>query len=194
MKYDINGNVSRGAKRTLNAFTDAMIDLLCVKSFENVTVGELCEAADYPRATFYNYFDDKYDMLTCCWEKIARELELKDAAKVKWSSGVLMEYFGRLYDFIMNNRDKFLNILKNNGETGYVFNDFFSFLRRKVRDIFKENGEIFSLPIPRDLTADHFSNTVVLLAKYCCLSENPCSKNEAGKYLVYLLGGIEMFK
>ena len=61
MKYDSTKSLTKGAKRTLETFTGKMFMLLSEKSFEEITVGQLCEVAQYPRATFYNYFDDKIE-------------------------------------------------------------------------------------------------------------------------------------
>ena len=61
MKYDLTKKLTIGASRTLYSLQQAMFSLLCEKSFEEIAVGELCEKAMLPRATFYNYFDDKYD-------------------------------------------------------------------------------------------------------------------------------------
>ena len=58
MKYNTNKKMTRGAKRTLNDFMCTMFTMLSEKNFEEITVGELCKCANYPRATFYNYFDD----------------------------------------------------------------------------------------------------------------------------------------
>lgn len=55
--------------------------LLSEKSFEEITVGQLCEAAQYPRATFYNYFDDKYDLLGYCWQTLAAQVAPTTAAQ-----------------------------------------------------------------------------------------------------------------
>ena len=63
MKYNTNKKMTRGAKRTLNDFMCTMFTMLSEKNFEEITVGELCKCANYPRATFYNYFDDKFDLL-----------------------------------------------------------------------------------------------------------------------------------
>ena len=78
MKYDINKELTRGAKRTLNDFKTMMFTLLSEKSFEEITVGELCKRANYPRATFYNYFEDKFDLLNYCWLWLTKEIHLED--------------------------------------------------------------------------------------------------------------------
>ena len=43
-----------------------------------ITVGELCKCANYPRATFYNYFDDKFDLLNYCWIGLTQEIHLEE--------------------------------------------------------------------------------------------------------------------
>ena len=74
MKYDLTKPLKNGAKRALNSFSSKMFLLLSKKSFEEITIGELCEEAQYPRATFYNYFDDKYDLLGYCWQTLAEQV------------------------------------------------------------------------------------------------------------------------
>lgn len=51
-------------KRTKKALADAFINLLSVKSFEDITINELCDTAGIRRATFYKHYTDKFDFLT----------------------------------------------------------------------------------------------------------------------------------
>lgn len=76
MKYDISKPITQGAGRTLSAFSMAMFQLLAVKSFEKISAGEICSKARFPRSTFYNYFDDKYDLLNYCWIALSEEIGL----------------------------------------------------------------------------------------------------------------------
>ena len=66
MKYDLSGGISRSAGRVFSAFRSALFALVQRQSFESITVQALCAEADYPRSTFYNYFDDIYDLLDFC--------------------------------------------------------------------------------------------------------------------------------
>lgn len=47
--------------KTKNALCCAFIDLMSQKSFDNITISELCSKAMVRRATFYKHFNDKYD-------------------------------------------------------------------------------------------------------------------------------------
>lgn len=51
-------------RRTKKALADAFIELLSKKTFDEITVNELCDTADIRRATFYKHYSDKYDFLT----------------------------------------------------------------------------------------------------------------------------------
>ncbi|MCI2924717.1 TetR family transcriptional regulator [Mycobacteroides abscessus subsp. abscessus] len=50
-------------QRTKKALITTFSDLLETKSFENITIQDLCEKANVRRSTFYRHFNDKYDLL-----------------------------------------------------------------------------------------------------------------------------------
>ena len=51
-------------KRTKKALSDAFMCLLAEKTFEDITVNELCASAGIRRATFYKHYSDKFSFLT----------------------------------------------------------------------------------------------------------------------------------
>lgn len=48
-------------RKIYDALIEAFTELLAEKTFDNITVRELCEKARTRTATFYNHFSDKYD-------------------------------------------------------------------------------------------------------------------------------------
>ena len=50
--------------KTKNALYNAFLALMAQKTFNDITVNELCDKAGVRRATFYKHFSDKYDFLT----------------------------------------------------------------------------------------------------------------------------------
>ena len=54
--------------RTHEQLTASLIDLLSKKSFEELSVSEICEAANVHRATFYKHFNDKFEFLNYCFD------------------------------------------------------------------------------------------------------------------------------
>ena len=51
--------MDRRQRKTREAIFKAFTELLSKKSFEKITVGEIIEAADVGRATFYSHFETK---------------------------------------------------------------------------------------------------------------------------------------
>ena len=102
-------------KRTKKALTDAFIRLLSEKSFEEITVNELCDAAGVRRATFYKHYSDKFDFLTA----YTRTLRDKFDSSV-WKSVTpaqpreyYIAYARRLVMFVDDNSAAIDNVLKS---------------------------------------------------------------------------------
>lgn len=189
MKYDTTKPLTKGAKRTLGAFTKEMFVLLSKKTFEEITVGQLCEAAQYPRATFYNYFDDKYDLLDYCWQSLAGQVGFSDYHHAA-ENEMLYLYFDRIYDFTKENEAVIHKVLSHNSEVGYMFSSFRNFLSNTIRQIFKDCTEATQKDIPNALLADHYSNTLFLVWQWVAFKNPHCTKEQAHTYLCALVGNL----
>jgi AcrR family transcriptional regulator len=60
--------------RTRKLIMDAFIELTKKTDFNHITIGDITSAATVNRATFYNHFFDKYDLL----EKVLRESVMRE--------------------------------------------------------------------------------------------------------------------
>ncbi len=183
MKYDLSKQLTRGAKRTLSAFSETMFTLISQKPFEKITVNEICQASQFPRATFYNYFEDKYDLLTYCWHLLAAEIEVDNVGKIE-SDQALMVYFDRFYDLLQQQQLLLNQILQNNQLPGALANSFISYLKKIMQQIFyKSLTYIDNDQVPIELMADHFSETVILILEWIFLKQKSVTKAEAHQYL-----------
>ena len=63
-------------KKTYSQLIDAFLNLLKTKSFDNISVSEICEEADVHRATFYKHFNDKYEFLNFCLDSLLDNVEI----------------------------------------------------------------------------------------------------------------------
>ncbi len=60
-------------QKTYNALLKALYDLLCEKSFDEITVTEICKKAMTRNATFYKHFGDKTELFTFMVKEMQRE-------------------------------------------------------------------------------------------------------------------------
>lgn len=189
MKYDLSKHPTRGAQRTLNDFSTTMFQLVSEQSFESINVNQLCQISNYPRATFYNYFDDKYDLLEYCWYVLSEQIYLQQFTQIP-SDQVLFVYFDRIYD-LLNEHDSWLNkILKMNPLNSPLVQSFIDYFKKQTREIFytcitSETPQPQTVPV--ELLADHYSNTLLLVLEWIFFKQNSTDKEVAHHYLKTLL-------
>lgn len=186
MKYNINKPLTKGVKRTLEAFTKKMFELLSKEPFEQISIMQICDETQYPRATFYNYFEGKYDLLNFCWLTLAKKIKIDEYQHAK-ENEMLYIYFDRIYNFTRENETIIRKVLQQNNEMGYMFSSFRNFLNYEMYLIFKDCPEASKKDIPTELLADQYSNTLFLVWQWITIKENNCSKEKAHKYLHYLI-------
>ena len=77
-------------KKTKAALFSAFYHLLGEKSFEEITVNELCERAEIRRATFYKHYNDKQDFLVGVVKKFRADFDV--IFKKNNRPGALIDY------------------------------------------------------------------------------------------------------
>lgn len=185
MKYDLSRTPSRSAKRVLGALSDALFAILLKKPFEELTVGEICDESGYPRATFYNYFDDKYDLLNFYWYIVFRQVKLEEC-----SAGSIYETidecFERLYEMLNENKRVIKKLFVYNKRDGYFVASCKSYLASIIKIMLNKLLSGYADPVPPDIISEHIANTLLLVfGKHF---ENPESTKEQTKlYLDTLL-------
>lgn len=110
MKLDLR------VQKTHGALIAALYDLMSKKSFDEITVTELCERAVIRKATFYKHFGDKTELLVY----MIRELQRISAEENTIGYNPDMPYsyysgvFGYLVNFLDSNESFASNVLKSN--------------------------------------------------------------------------------
>ena len=104
--------------RTKAKLFDAFRELLSEKTFEEITINEICVRAEIRRATFYKHFSDKYDFLAALTNELRGRFEerfwnnaiLKDRALTDY----YIEYLKVMVDFLDRNYPTVNLIFKSN--------------------------------------------------------------------------------
>jgi AcrR family transcriptional regulator len=191
MKYDLTKPLTRGAQRTLADFAQTMLTVAGEEDFDRISVNELCQRANYPRATFYNYFDDKYDLLNYCWTRISQEFHILPAAPQATSTDLVC-YFDRLFTAFRKEMPAFNRIMQVNSLDGTLVSSFISFFRRKLRTLVGRCVVLNHQNLPPELMTDHIANSILLLVEWVFLKNHPVTQDQLHTYLFELLGGLQM--
>ncbi len=175
-------------KRIYNQLINALFKLLSEKSFDDLTVIEICNTASVHRATFYKHFVDKYDFLNTCFKIKLSELvfdipEKSYAHEDVKESCMKMAY--RVVDFVENNRAVIYSI--NNDKFSAPFN---SVLTDAIADFIA--GRISTMENLKDKLGHHlqmisncYAGAIVGLVKWWVDDETPSSSQEILEFVEF---------
>lgn len=190
MKYDFTKKQTIGATRTLYSLQQAMLRTLREKPFEEIAVGVLCEKAMLPRATFYNYFDDKYDLLEYCFI-IARQQLDSGCQGIGTCGNRMNTLMENCFDFLDAHIEAVRDILKNNQPNQYLINQLRFFLMSNMVEAFKSNPDSHRFLVPQEMAANLYSQVILIILEWKYLAKKDCSKAQAKEYLQQMVSGIE---
>lgn len=189
MKNPETGRNKSFTKRLQKDFTAALLALLQEKKLETISVAQLCEKTGYPRSTFYNYYADIYDLMDCCWEAAAKQIRLEDFGSIAHEQRTLT-LFDRVYDYLEANRDAADRLLRHNPADGAMRLSLDRFIRKTICRMVTECPFSQKYPVPYELIARHYSNTVQMILS-ACLADRTITRGEALGYMDFLLGTLE---
>lgn len=183
---DINKNFIR---RLLNDFSNGLFELLKEKKLESITVAELCEKTSYPRSTFYNYFEDIYNLMDYCWEVVSRQINIAIFQNIEHDKRTLA-LFNMVYDYMDDNRVSIDKLLQHNSIDGAMMRSLDRYMRKTIYYMVEECPASYKYPVPYKIVAQHYSNTVQMILSACFLDKSITQK-EALSYMDFLLGTLE---
>ena len=106
--------------RTYEQLTASLVSLLTKKSFDDLSVSEICEAAKVHRATFYKHFNDKFEFLNYCFNNELSKISFDvspEAANADNLKENFMNFIKITFEFVNNKRAIFSAILSNKFST-----------------------------------------------------------------------------
>ncbi|RSX52355.1 TetR/AcrR family transcriptional regulator [Bifidobacterium callimiconis] len=188
MKKDLSGKLTRGTIRTLDAFFDAMTGLLRTKPLTAISINELCETSSYPRATFYNYFDDRDDLVNYCWTTLAGRANMTDLESIEPERRVDVA-LDAMADLLESNADLLAAILEHNPADGPLFISLRAFIAERARMLMQACTDHGRHDLPDELIADHYASTLMLVLDWAYLRGHALTREQLHHYAHALLNG-----
>lgn len=98
-------------QKTYKSLIDALMQLMGEKSFESITVSEICNRSGVHRATFYKHFKDKNEFFKFCFVSNLSQIKFKAAEKqaptVENIKDSFMSFIAEIFEFLKKNRTIF---------------------------------------------------------------------------------------
>ncbi len=141
--------------RTKENLVSAFESLIKKKSFENITINEICELAGIRRATFYKHFEDKYDFLRYFIKTLRVKLDnTGDYGEPDGTVGYYVEYAQEIINFLDENEEILRRILESE-EAGSIINVIvYENLRETRKKLYESVKKGLKLPASVNTVAD----------------------------------------
>lgn len=164
--------------KTKKNLYDALILLMKQTNFENIKVADICKYALVNRSTFYNHYQDKYDLLDDMLTNLKNKIfNLNNYQDIK---SYYLSFFSTLLDYINEHKKSFTDILINNKND--IMIDIL--LNKLVKDILNNT----KLKEKEIVVKFYLGGTIYLITEY--LNQDKYTKKDMLDYLDKLIQDI----
>lgn len=174
-------------KKTKKNLYVALIKLMEDKSFENIKVSDICSISLTNRSTFYDHFNDKYELLASLIHDLEQELEtkLKENTSIETAKEYYMNMIELLICHISENMQIYTSMLKNNNNS-IAYDMFFEALLKDVEKNLNQSS-IYKGDIPTPIITTFYVSAVVNVCLLFIKDPKQYKKEEILNYISKLL-------
>lgn len=152
-------------QKTYKALLRALYDLLCEKSFDDITVTELCDRAETRKATFYKHFGDKTELFSYMIKEMQRRaLEEK---KVQYDPAAPQSYYMGAFRYFLeflDGNEQFIRKILSSSARSTVIDLMNEQIEADLKHHLKEDiAKNASFPAQADMLAASYTGAMV----YC---------------------------
>lgn len=179
-------------RRTHKALLRTLRELLSEKSFDDITVAELCERAEIRRATFYKHFGDKNELFAYMIQDLQRNFNEKNGLNSGFEdpSRYCAKAFQHFLDFLEENERMVHKVMSSSAR--YIVIDILSEqIESDLKSCFitaKKHGVAMS--IAPEMLAVLYSGAAVSCARWWITKGKPVPKDEMVKQFSLLMERI----
>lgn len=181
---NLNKNDLR-VKKTKNALYNTLMELMKAKSFEEIKVSDICNAALINRSTFYAHYNDKYELLKDAIDNLKNSLieELNKNVKTSNTKEYYLEMISILLNHIEEKRSIYQQIMLNN-RNSIMVDILYDVLDHDITSKIKKAK---SEKIPGEIIAKFYIGAVFNVGLIFLKNEKKYSKQEILEYLNRLI-------
>ncbi len=173
--------------KTKNNLYKGLLLTMKNKPFEKITVSDICKEANTNRSTFYNNFNDKYDLLSALVNDLEEELKQKLSQNEVPIN--IKEYYinliSLLLEHINENIDTYSLVIKynNNNIASNILHD--TILKNIAENI--ENHPLYNEEIPSEIITIFYVNGVISICLKYIKNPKKYTKDSILKYISKLI-------
>ncbi len=179
-------------RRTYKLLFEALIALLKERSFEEISVTDICEKAMVHRTTFYKHFQDKYHLLQFGIKELQKSFDELSFTNENYNNPqqYYMEYFRRVLHFVADNYQMSSAIISNTeNEKGAILVMFYLLIAEDIAkklEHFEKKG-ITKHSVPTPIIANFRAGALIALTRWWIQNGMPISIDDMIQYVDSML-------
>ncbi len=151
--------------RTCNILKVALEKLLEQKPFNNIFVKDICDMANVPRATFYNHFEDKYDLLSFSLQQLEKKIE-PPSDRYSNSNDYYFALLSNAADYCIANKNFLKRVSQLNNNNIFVTELQSHMAVQVLEHIKSKNKKLHLLRIPPEIIAEYYAGALIAIIKW----------------------------
>ncbi|MBE6124082.1 MAG: TetR/AcrR family transcriptional regulator [Erysipelotrichaceae bacterium] len=173
--------------RTRKLLSMALFQLLQEQPFDKINVNDICEKSMVHRATFYNHFKDKNDLLNYIMDGIQEYIFEKSIEKETYQTTkeMYLSIVSNLIDFMTSQRKNLAMIFRNSLDKMLMLVS--ETIKRSLYYLMSKNKYKEEYLMPSDFIINFFTGGITTIGIDWLQSDNPYSKEELLSYFDILL-------
>ncbi len=174
--------------RTIKLLKTALFDLLKVRSYDKISVMDICNKAMVHRTTFYKHFENKDHLLMYALEDLKEEifLDISQAHDFDNPKAMYMYLARNGFAYLAKHKKSVLAVYKNLNSDD-VFSVAMDALQRSIKYILLQNREFKKYRIPINIMSSFFTGGLVNLISWWLNNDSKYTEEEMVNYIDILL-------
>ncbi len=181
-------------KKTNSQLISGFLELLKEKSFDNISVSEICNKAGVHRATFYKHFNDKFEFLTFCLESLLGDIDLSrltmnpSPENIKLSCQAFIE---TIFEYINKYKYIFYTVFSGNQSSTFNYH-----LQSMITDFCFEKFSTVLIRSPEykvRLLSEFYSGAVLGVVKWYVTQDSECTLDDIYTFFEHRIDEIIVY-
>lgn len=170
--------------KTKKNIYEGFIEIMEKKSFEEIKVSEICEAALINRSTFYAHFEDKYDLFNSLMNDLKSKLRSEIDADLEYKD--IKEFYMKTIELVLNRLDEDKSIflkMMNNNRNSVAMDMIYDTLKESIQN---RVGAYYHGDIPVDIVTNFYIGGICNILMLWLVNPR-YSKQDINEYLEKLI-------
>lgn len=170
MKNSVNKKMTIATKRNYKLLSDALFALMSKRSFNSISVVDICEKAMVPRATFYNHFEDKFDLLRYSFREKIDTFEAGTEDYVPGTQAYFEVILSKVIDYLIIHKELFIKMLRADDNMGIM--ELQKLISSKFYEGFYRSQEKVEFNVPLEPLSEFYAGAIIFTIKWYIENDN----------------------